>query len=342
MGLPNRGLLLFGAVVGLLVASPTAAAGPADASPACDAPCRIHLTFSGEGSGRVVSTWMEQDGRHDVTCRAACVVGTDFGVTVTMTAIPDEGSVFGSLVGPGGCEANTEPSCTFFMDFERDMAVAFAGVGLPQPPSLPPPPPEPPPYVPPPPPTPVSTLPSASCTIVGTEGDDDLDATEGNDVICGRGGNDHIHVGGGYDLVYGGLGDDEIEIGFGRSSVYGGPGADRIEGGSGADLISGGAGNDLLRGRAGADRLLGDRVTTRSPAEAGRTESRRETVDATASTAAPEPTRRGWTSRTGCESSNAACAEAQPYRMSARAPESACAASLPSAPLQTPSVRLPG
>src|SRR5947208_2059678 len=47
---------------------------------------------------------------------------------------------------------------------------------------------------------------TASCTIVGTPGDDILQGTPGNDVICGLGGNDSIAGYGGADVLKGGPG----------------------------------------------------------------------------------------------------------------------------------------
>ncbi len=48
-------------------------------------------------------------------------------------------------------------------------------------------------------------------TIVGTEGDDDIDGTAGDDVIAGLAGDDKIDGKGGNDTVCGGAGDDEIK-----------------------------------------------------------------------------------------------------------------------------------
>ena len=201
------------------------------------------------------------------------MVATDFGVVVTMSAFPDEGSFFGSLAGPGECQNNAEPSCTFFMDYERDMLVTFDGVGLPQPPPSEPPPAPPPsiPSTPPAPPPAASPPPEPRCTIVGTERGDLLTATRANDVICGLGGDDHIHVGGGRDVVYAGRGNDEIEVGFGnRSVIHGGAGSDRIEGSAGTDRLLGEAGADRLVGRRGGDVLLGGAGPDRIDARDGR------------------------------------------------------------------------
>ena len=87
-----------------------------------------------------------------------------------------------------------------------------------------------------------------ACTIIGTEDDDVLEGTTGNDVICGMGGNDRIDGKRGNDVIYGGSGND---------TLYGRDGDDTIYGGSGNDLILGHRGNDVLYGRLGDDRIYG-------------------------------------------------------------------------------------
>lgn len=64
------------------------------------------------------------------------------------------------------------------------------------------------------------------CTILGTDGVDELRGGPGPDVICGRGGAD---------------------------SLKGGKGRDILRGGSGADRLAGGPGNDILLGGVGRD-----------------------------------------------------------------------------------------
>lgn len=86
--------------------------------------------------------------------------------------------------------------------------------------------------------------------LVGTEGDDTLDATAATlpRILDGRGGNDLLLGGAGIDLIAGGEGAD---------TIHGGAGADRAHGGAGDDSIDGGAGADALHGMAGDDRLEG-------------------------------------------------------------------------------------
>jgi Ca2+-binding RTX toxin-like protein len=122
-------------------------------------------------------------------------------------------------------------------------------------------------------------VPDASCTIVGTRGNDRIVATGGNDVICGRGGRDVIVGGGGRDVIDGGNGADRARGGAGgdlllglrgNDRLFGGGGADRLGGGSGSDRLAGGAGADRLTGRAGSDRLAGGSGRDRLRARDGR------------------------------------------------------------------------
>lgn len=123
-----------------------------------------------------------------------------------------------------------------------------------------------------------------SCTIVGTEGDDDLSGTPGDDVICGKGGDDTVFGGAGNDTIFGGAGedtliddvgndtlvggedddamnagsgDDEMVGNEGEDSLAGGEGDDAIVGGEGDDLVSGQAGDDVFSGKVGDDLIFG-------------------------------------------------------------------------------------
>ena len=110
--------------------------------------------------------------------------------------------------------------------------------------------------------------------LVGTDGDDTIDAGEGNDYILGDAGDDtltggtgrdHVRGGSGDDVIYGGAGidilrgdsgDDEIYGGAGRDTILGDAGDDTIDGGAGNDTIFGGSGDDTLTGGAGADTFV--------------------------------------------------------------------------------------
>lgn len=105
------------------------------------------------------------------------------------------------------------------------------------------------------------------CTILGTEQDDTLRGTSGNDVICGLGGDDTIYGSGGNDIIRAGLGDDTIYGQAGNDTIYGGfgndnilghRGDDTIYGGFGDEEIWGGGGDDIIWGGYGADEIRGE------------------------------------------------------------------------------------
>lgn len=98
-------------------------------------------------------------------------------------------------------------------------------------------------------------------SIVTTNFDDIVRATDaaehvrtgnGNDNITARGGNDQIKSGAGNDTVDAGDGDDKIIAADGNDSLNGGAGADFLSGGAGADTLVG-EGNDTLYGGTGHD-----------------------------------------------------------------------------------------
>ncbi len=104
-------------------------------------------------------------------------------------------------------------------------------------------------------------------TINGLSGDDVVCAGGGNDTIYLGGGNDVVFAGGGVDrifagdgndIVYGGGQTDIINGGIGNDTIFGGDGADQINGGTGADIVSGGLHGDVINGGDGNDRIHGD------------------------------------------------------------------------------------
>lgn len=114
-------------------------------------------------------------------------------------------------------------------------------------------------------------------TIIGTDGDDNLQGSfyadvimtfGGDDTVFGREGHDTICAGDGDDRVFGDIGapivsfapvdqDDVILGGPGRDRLYGEGGSDRLLGGDDIDYLWGGLGADTLEGNGGSDRLRG-------------------------------------------------------------------------------------
>jgi RTX calcium-binding nonapeptide repeat (4 copies) len=100
----------------------------------------------------------------------------------------------------------------------------------------------------------------ASCTRVGTPGDDFLRGTPRRDVICGRDGDDRLLGLGGDDVLHGGGGDDVLRGGSGADRLDGESGRDRLGAGRGPDVLVGGPGRDAVDAADGErDRLFGHR-----------------------------------------------------------------------------------
>ena len=95
------------------------------------------------------------------------------------------------------------------------------------------------------------------CTINGTNRDDVLIGTPGNDVICGRAGDDMLFGRGGHDVLIGGPGRDSLFGEDGNDLLLGGPGQGILDGGAGNDNLQGENGTDTLNGGTGSDALFG-------------------------------------------------------------------------------------
>ena len=95
-------------------------------------------------------------------------------------------------------------------------------------------------------------------TIVGTNGNDDIEGTSGRDVIVGLGGHDEIDGNGGNDVICAGSGNDEVDGGSGNDYIHAGSGHDQLEGSSGNDRIYGADGNDHVEGESGNDTVYGN------------------------------------------------------------------------------------
>jgi Ca2+-binding RTX toxin-like protein len=92
-----------------------------------------------------------------------------------------------------------------------------------------------------------------SADVIGTDDDDDLNGTAGNETIDGLRGDDVIHAMGGSDIVIGGRGDDVIFAGSGNDNIDGGDDDDFIFGEAGDDIILAGKGDDKAKGGDGND-----------------------------------------------------------------------------------------
>jgi Ca2+-binding RTX toxin-like protein len=93
--------------------------------------------------------------------------------------------------------------------------------------------------------------------LLGTSGDDNIVAFDGDDVAIGDSGADAISAGNGADFVNGGAGRDVIFAGAGDDQVFAGDQADVVYSDAGADRIFGDGGNDLIDAGAGDDTVFG-------------------------------------------------------------------------------------
>jgi Ca2+-binding RTX toxin-like protein len=123
-------------------------------------------------------------------------------------------------------------------------------------------------------------LTGAPCALVGTGGDDELQAPDAGGLVCGFGGDDTLTSGPGDDVLAGGSGHDEasyatatagvvVDLGSasatgqgrdtfqGIEAVAGSPQADTMTGGPEDDLLKGEGGDDVLAGLGGNDFLDG-------------------------------------------------------------------------------------
>ncbi|KAA1415813.1 DUF4091 domain-containing protein [Nocardioides humilatus] len=120
--------------------------------------------------------------------------------------------------------------------------------------------------------------------ILGTPGNDTINAAGGNDTVCGLGGDDVVQGGAGNDWIDGGAGTDTasyvaatttVTLSLGSTAAqatgtstgtdtlraferaWGGQAGDRLTGTGAANRLEGRAGNDTLLGAAGNDALIG-------------------------------------------------------------------------------------
>lgn len=93
--------------------------------------------------------------------------------------------------------------------------------------------------------------------INGTNGNDVLLGTLGDDIINGGNGNDYLYGDEGNDTLNGGGGDDTLDGWTGNDTLNGGNGNDTLLGWYGNDVLNGGSGNDTLAGEFDDDTLDG-------------------------------------------------------------------------------------
>jgi Ca2+-binding RTX toxin-like protein len=74
-------------------------------------------------------------------------------------------------------------------------------------------------------------------SIIGTAGDDIINATDAAETIFGHGGDDEISAAGGADTLFGGAGKDMLDGGAGNDVLVGGADRDDLIGGAGADIF---------------------------------------------------------------------------------------------------------
>jgi Ca2+-binding RTX toxin-like protein len=93
--------------------------------------------------------------------------------------------------------------------------------------------------------------------IFGTEGNDNIHGTNGNDLIFGFEGNDKIDASNGDDCIIGGPGNDKLDGSNGNDVILGNEGNDTLDGSNGNDKMYGGEGNDVFDGSNGDDYMIG-------------------------------------------------------------------------------------
>ena len=93
--------------------------------------------------------------------------------------------------------------------------------------------------------------------ITGTNEDDKLKGSYGDDHMLGLDGNDRLRGFQGDDYLSGGAGRDRLYGGSGNDTLVGGKGDDYLSGGQGNNVLLGGQGNDVLASRLGSDYIDG-------------------------------------------------------------------------------------
>ncbi|RYH14259.1 MAG: calcium-binding protein [Alphaproteobacteria bacterium] len=96
---------------------------------------------------------------------------------------------------------------------------------------------------------------SDAAWIFGGAGADTIVAGAGDNTLFGNEGNDRLQAGDGQDWVFGGAGHDRLLLGGGNNIGFGGDGNDTIQGADDDDWIDAGSGNDLVQVGGGRNTL---------------------------------------------------------------------------------------
>jgi TolB protein len=159
---------------------------------------RLTIGKAGLGSGTVTAPGID--------CGTDCTELYGYEATVILTAAGPTGSRF---TGWGGACAGLLATCTVTMEMTKLVTASFGRV-----------------------------VNGFLCTIVGTNGANQIVGTAKRDVICALGGKDTVRGRGGNDVLL---------LGAGNDKGYGDSGRDRLVGGKGRDLLVGGRGRDICR-----------------------------------------------------------------------------------------------
>jgi VCBS repeat-containing protein len=108
--------------------------------------------------------------------------------------------------------------------------------------------------------------------LLGGSGSDFLSGEEGHDVLGGGDGDDNLSGGQGNDQLFGEAGNDYLAGEHGQDRMSGGDGLDSLDGGTGDDVLEGGNDDDVLSGEEGNDQLLGEAGNDLLLGEAGHDE----------------------------------------------------------------------
>ena len=110
-----------------------------------------------------------------------------------------------------------------------------------------------PPPTPPPTPTACLNIQFSGPPIIGTNGDNNLNGTPGNDLIFALGGDDKVEGNSGDDCIVGGSGKDRLNGNNGNDYIEGNSGNDDLFGNNEDDTLIGGSGFDSAEGNNGTD-----------------------------------------------------------------------------------------